>query len=395
MATVDINAVSAVLKKDIYPALVEAIKQDTLIYQLAKKSFKPQKFVNNNFYVPVQVGLPAGFTSWGTTGTPTVNKGRVQPISAQFSPVQSTASFSIDKITLDSGKGAVIDTLEMQTKGIKDLMTRMLNFGLWFGNGSTTPFYTNGAANQNSTTLVIDTNRAVENGDIDYAVYIPVGSTIKIGTNNPVTVVGHPAKNTLTISTGQTWSDDTPIAVLDGDGNPQTYLTGLLVAIGTGTYAGIDPTTYVEWKSYVDSPSSQTSLTLSDIDKAHIEANQFGKVKYTIANKTLYNKFLSLLTANRQVQVTEKPVFNGGWVGVSYMGHDFLLDYDCPSDCVFHLTPDDLALAELAPIDFLPGSDGTLFKAYGKTEWEAILYTSYQLVAFNRRSHARLEKRVA
>jgi hypothetical protein len=395
MASVDLTAVSAVLKKDIYPALVEAIKQDTLIYQLAKKSFKPQKLVNNNFYVPVQVGLPAGFTSWGTTGTPTVNKGKVQPISAQFSPVQSTASFSIDKITLDSGKGAVIDTLEMQTKGIKDLMTRMLNFGLWFGNGSTTPFYTNGAATQNSTTLVIDTNRAVDNGDIDYAVYIPVGSTIKIGTNNSVTVVGHPDKNTLTISDGQTWSDNTPIAVLDGDGNPQTYLTGLLAAIGTGTYAGINPSTYAEWKSYVDSPSSSAALTLSDIDKAHIEANQFGKVKYTIANKTLYNKFLSLLTANRQVQVTEKPVFNGGWVGVSYMGHDFLLDYDCPSDCVFHLTPDDLALAELAPLDFLPGNEGTLFKAYGKTEWEAILYTSYQLVVFNRRSHARLEKRTA
>jgi len=323
MASVDLTAVSAVLKKDIFPALVDAIKQDTLIYQIAKKSFKPQKFVNNNFYVPVQVGLPAGFTSWGTTGTPTVNKGKVQPISAQHSPVQSTASFSIDKITLDSGKGAVIDTLEMQTKGIKDLMTRMLNFGLWFGNGSTSPFYANGAGTS-STTLVIDNNRATDNGDIDYAVYIPVGSTIKIGTNSAVTVTAHPDKNTLTISSAQTWADNATVAVLDADGNTQTYLNGLLNAVGTGAYAGIDPATYTEWKSYVDSPASATALTLADIDKAHIEANQFGKVKYTIANKTLYNKFLSLLTANRQVQVTEKPVFNGGWVGVSYMGHDFL-----------------------------------------------------------------------
>lgn len=394
MATVDLNAVSAVLKKDIYPALVDAVKQEALIYQIAKKSFKPQKFVNNNFYVPVKIGLPAGFTSWGATGTPTVNKGKVSPISAQYSPVQSTASFSIDKITLDSGKGAVIDTLEMQSQGVKDLMVRMLNFGLWFGNGSSPIFYANGAGTS-STTLVIDTNRTVDNGDIDYAVYIPVGSSIKIGSNAANTVVAHPAKNTLTLATAQTWADNDAVQLLDADGNTQTYLNGLLNAIGTGTYAGIDPSTYAEWKSYVDSPASATALALADIDKAHIEANQFGKVKYTIANKTLYNKFLSLLTANRQVQVTEKPVFNGGWVGVSYMGHDFILDYDCPSDTVFHITPSELALAELAPIDFLPGNEGTLFKAYGKTEWEAILYTSYQLVTFNRRAHARLEKRTA
>jgi len=392
MATVDINAVSAVLKKDIYPALVDAIKQDTLIYQIAKKSFKPQKLVNNNFYVPVKIGLPAGFTSWGTTGTPTVNKGAVTPISAQYSPVQSTASFAIDKITLDAGKGAVIDTLEMQSQGIKDLMTRMLNFTLWFGNGSNPMFYANGAGSS-STTLVIDTNRTTDNGDIDYSVYVPVGSTIKVGTNSPVTVTANPAKNTLTLSTAITWADNDPIYVLDADGNPQTYMTGLLQAIGTGTYAGIDPTTYAQWKSYVDSTSG--SLALSDIDKAHINANQFGKVKYTIANKTLYNKFISILTATRMIQTTEKPVLNGGWTGVSYMGHDFILDYDAPSDAVFHITPDELALAELSPIDFLPGNEGTLFKAYGKTQWEAILYTSYQLVTFNRRAHAALTNRTA
>ncbi|MGB9730013.1 MAG: phage major capsid protein [Thermoprotei archaeon] len=394
MATVDLNAVSAILKKDIYPALVDAVKQETLLYQIAKKSFKPQHLINNKFYVPVKLELPAGYTSWGETGTPTVNKGAVQPVQAVYGITQKTASFQIDKITLDSGKGAVIDTLESQATGIKDLLTRMLNFELWFGNGSNPIFYANGAGT-NSTTLVIDTNRAQENGDIDYATYIPVGSTIKVGTNSPVTVVAHPATNTLTLSTAITWADDAAIQILDADGNPQTYLTGLLTAIGTGEYAGIDPATYSNWKSYVDSPATATTLTLSDIDKAHINANQFGKVKYTIANKTLYNKFLSLLTANRQVQVTEKPVFNGGWTGVSYMGHDFILDYDCPSDTVFHITPNELALAELAPIDFLKGNDGSLFKAYGKTLWESTLYTSLQLVTFNRRAHAKIEKRTA
>jgi len=77
------------------------------------------------------------------------------------------------------------------------------------------------------------------------------------------------------------------------------------------------------------------------------------------------------------------------------LGHEFILDYDCPDDVIFHISSKDLALAELSPLDFLPGNEGTLFKAYGKTEWESIIYTSLQLVAYNRRSHSRIEKRTA
>jgi len=250
-------------------------------------------------------------------------------------------------------------------------------------------------AGTNSTTLVISEGRDVSNGDIDYAVYLPPGSKIKIGTNNATTVVAHIGKNTVQIADAQSWSAGDAVKVLNADGGTMKTLDGLLAVIGTGTYAGIDPAQYAMWKSYVDSPASATVLTLADIDKAHVEANQRGKVDYTFANKTLYNKFISLLKSNPQVSVTEKPVLHGGWVGVDYMGHDFVLDYDCPDDNVIHISSKELSLAELCPLDFLPGNEGNLFKAYGRTEWEAIMYTSLQLVCRNRGAHSRIEKRTA
>lgn len=396
MATVTLNEVAAVLKKDILPAVSDAVQQEALIYQIARRKFKPQKFANHKFYVPVKLGLPAGFTSWGTTGTPTLNKGAVKPVEAQFQVVQVAGSFSIDKITLDAGKGAVVDALELQSEGVKDLIVRQLNFQLWRDFSSAVALKAaNGTGTGTSNTLQLSEGRAVSNGDIDYAVYLPVGTKIQIGTNSPVTVTGHVDKNTVTISTAQQWSAGDYVYVLDSDGNTMIGLTGLLAAVGTGAYAGIDPSQYAMWKSYVDSPASATTLTMADIDKAHVEANQRGKVDYTFANKTLYNKFISLLKSNPQILVTERPVLHGGWVGVDYMGHEFILDYDCPDDCVFHLSSKELALAELSPLDFIPGNEGTLFKAYGKTEWESIIYTSLQLVCFNRGAHSRIEKRTA
>lgn len=394
MPSVTLNEVAAVLKKDILPAISDAVQQEALIYQIARRKFKPQKFANNKFYVPVKLALPAGFTSWGTTGTPTLNKGAVKPIEASFEVIQVAGSFSIDKITLDSGKGAVVDTLEMQTEGVKDLIVRQLNFQLWRDFSAGVQLVA-AEAGSNSTTLKLSEGRAVENGDIDYAIYVPPGTKIKIGTNDAVTVTAHSGFNTVTISTAQSWNAGDTVKILDGDGNEMKGLTGLLAAVGTGTYAGIDPANYAMWKSYVNSPASATALTMADIDKAHVEANQRGKVDYTFANKTLYNKFISLLKSNPQILVTEKPVLHGGWVGVDYMGHEFILDYDCPDDCVFHISSKELSLAELTPLDFLAGNEGTLFKAYGKTEWEAIIYTSLQLVCYNRGAHSRLEKRTA
>lgn len=390
--TTNLTAVAAVLKKDIYPAVSDAIRQEAVIYQIAKKSFKPQKFVNNRFFVPVKLAHSSGFTSYGQTVTPTLNRGRIAPVEASFDIVQVAGSFTIDKITLDAGKGAVVDTLELQSEGVKDIIVRQLNFGLWREGGTAAMFLANGAGTT-STSLVIDSGRATHNGDIDFAVYIPVGTRIQIGANPIVTVNAHTARNTLTISAAQTWADNAEVRVVDGDGSPLTYLTGLLAAVGVGTYGGINPAAHSMWRAFRNDVAG--ALSLADVDLAHVEANQYGKVKYTFVNKTLFRRFINLLKANPQVQVTEKQVLNGGWTGVSYMGHEFILDYDIPDDVVMNISPDSLMLGELSSLDFLAGNDGNLFKAYGRTEWESILYTSLQLVCKNRAANSILERRTA
>lgn len=393
MAEVTLTEVDAVLKKDIHPAVVDAVKQEALIYQIAKSKFKPQKFVNNKFYVPVKLNQSAGFTSYGATSTPTVNRGKVSPVEASFEIVQVAGSFTIDQPTLDSGKGAVVDTLSLQSEGVKDTIVRQLNFQLWREGGDTL-FYANGAGTSD-TTLVIDENRDTENGDIDLAEYLPVGSSIKIGSNSAVEVTAHTAKNTVTIASAQTWSDNDAVKVLDGDGNVQTYIDGLGAAVNTDTYGGIDPSSYAAWKSVVDTPGTDTTLALGDLDENHIAAKKRGKVDMTFANSTLYAKFLSLLQATRQTNVTEKQVLHGGWTGVDYMGHQFILDYDVPDDTIFNISSSELKLGMLHDLEFLKGNDGTLLRAYGKTEYEAIMYTSLQLVNMLRGAHGKIERRTA
>jgi hypothetical protein len=391
----NLTAIAAVLKKDILPAVVDAVKQKTALYQIAKGDFKPQKFANNRFFAGVQLAQSSGFTSYGPTASPNVNRGRISPVEGSWELVQMTQSFVIDKITLDSGKGAVVDTLELQSRGARDTIIRQLNFGLWRAGGTAPVFFANGAGTS-STTLVIDENRLVANGDIDYAAYIPPGTRIRIAGGAAVEVTAHPARNTLTLAAAQTWADNAEVRVVDGDGGNLTYLTGLMAAVGTGVYAGINPAAHAMWRSFVSSPAAATALTATDVDLAFVEAKQHGEVKHTFMNKTLFRRYAGILRANPQIQVTtDNPMLNGGWSGIKYMGNEIVLDYDIPDDVVMHISPEDLALGTLAPLDFIPGNDGTLFKAYGKTEWEATLYTSMQLVCLKRNAHALLERRTA
>lgn len=392
---ITLNEASALLKKDILPALVNVVKEKTLLYQLAQQKFKPRRLINGEFYVPVMATLSSGFTSYGITSIPSLNEGYPRLVDAQYTPVQYTQRFVIDKPTLDSGKGMVLDSLETQSRAAKDTLITQLNFHLYRDfSGGVILKAANNTGTGSSTTLELTEGRTVNNGDIDYALFLPPGTTIKIGTTNPVTVVAHAGKNTVTISAARSWSTGDNVAVLDGDGNPMVGLTGLLAAVGTGTYAGINSSTYQAWRSYVDTPNSPpVALALTDMDKAYLEASQFGKVDIVITNKTLFQKILAAAKSNPQWPVVAEPKIHLGWTAIEYNGKPLLLDTACPDDCVFFLSSDEIALAELSPLDFVAGNEGTLFKAYGKLAWEATLHTAIQLVIYNRRAHARLEGR--
>jgi len=52
MATVTLNEVGAVLKKDILPAISDAVKQEALIYQIQRKSNpKPNLSITNFMFL--------------------------------------------------------------------------------------------------------------------------------------------------------------------------------------------------------------------------------------------------------------------------------------------------------------------------------------------------------
>lgn len=395
---VDLTTISAILKKDILPAVTDAVKDEAIIYNIAKKKLRPQKIINNKFYEPVKLGMSSGVTAWGSSGVPTLNKGAISPVQAEFGLNQYAASFSIDQVTLDAGKGAVVDALTLQSEGAKDSLVSILNLNLYRNGGNSFCVAATGTGTGTSTTLKLKSGRTQDNGDIDFAKYIPVGSKIQIGssTSNVAIVTKWSGKNTVTLDTALTWSADDAIYVL-ADNAKQNYMEGLLSIVGTGAYAGINPANYYAWRSYVDTPGSGAiTLAITDIDKAHLEANSHGgDVKYTITNKTLYTKFLDILKSNPTYMVTEKNVFHGGYVGVDYMGHDFIYDPACPDDVVFNISPKELALAELHPLEFLPAENGILKRAYGKTEWEAIAYTSLGLITYNRAAHSMIEQRKA
>jgi hypothetical protein len=176
---------------------------------------------------------------------------------------------------------------------------------------------------------------------------------------------------------------------LDGSNAAAVEFTGLKAIVGTGAYAGI---THPVWNSYVDSTAK--AFVEADLDKAFMKATKTGKPALIIMNATEFTKYASGLTAQQRFGAAD--TLYAGWKTVEYMGGNaqVVLDFDCPDDTIYILTPDDLYYSQLKALSWLPGEKGVLRGIPQTLNYEAIASYMGAIWALKRNSHSKLTNRV-
>jgi hypothetical protein len=230
----------------------------------------------------------------------------------------------------------------------------------------------NATAGSSSTTFVF---AASTNGDIDYAQYCPVGSFIKIGSNNAVQVTGNTAANTVTLSTGLTWSAGDDVVLVNQTGASSTtsaVTAGFPDIFGTGDFQGIDGSTNTFWQAKRVNHGAALGTSESPLNRVITARNKYGKVDFMVTNASLFSDVGTILTTlKRSVNTLD---LKGGWSGLELMGGQvkLILDFDSPDDKFYGGDSSALTVAQLEDFHWLKDGGQAIHRIDGSLNYEVI-----------------------
>ena len=336
---------------------------------------------NNNLYFSIITGQTGGAGAMSTAlqvayGQVPMQQG-VVPLSRQY------AAFTIGEDVLLT-PGVIKDTFALYVQQSINASAMDQSRQL-YSDGTGLIGTANATQSTPSTTFVF---AASTNGDIDYAEFVAGsaagGTLLQIGTNQPVQVVGTTAKNTVTLSSAITWTAGNSVYKVSPDGVVSNIeLVGLNGIIGTGAYAGItDPS----WLSNVTTSFGSFSGNGGDsaLSNLWVKTGRNGDPSLILMNATLFSSYGNGLTSLKQFQSTTNADLYAGWETLSFMGGKgtVVLDFYCPDDHIYVLTPSTLWTATLENIHWLPGTEGILNRIPGSATFEATA-TEYKSVFSN------------
>lgn len=392
MATINFANFNAALQKVIMPAIQQQLYEKAPLWQVfrgwnaetdiaSKVNVNGVTFQNTNIFVPIKTSRSNGVVSIGTgnnliNGVPQLDQGSIGITTA-------TGSFALPKqlVNVNSPAGSVVNAVQFYSDDLSASMAMDLNRQCYSDGTATIGTAVGVVSAATSGSLVLT---ASLNGDIDYTRYMPPGTLFTL--NNAALAAGTVATNILTVTavTGVntinwtstaavTTSAGAAVQKLDGSYAVATEISGLNAIISpSSTYMGINPTVDTTWKpGYFDNNSgTPKAFSMPDLNKAFIRANATGAIKLLIANATEFEKYAETLVGLLRFQ--KKEVLSGGWMGVDYMGGNatVLLDYDCPDDHWYLLSPDFMFQAEFQKFEFEKGTDGNLLRIAGSLNYE-------------------------
>jgi archaellum component FlaF (FlaF/FlaG flagellin family) len=391
---IDLSKLSALLEKRIQPYVAQNLSQKTLFYNFTQKSTKKPNLVGTTVFYPVRVGRVANFYGVPDSET-TVGRGEPDYRQAQFSVKLYAGSIEFTKKALSvPDPEQVVDHLTQITNDLIQDAQWILNYE--FITKENAEIGTAATAGSSTTSLTFKpyTVGGTDNGDITAQDLIAPGDYIKIGTNPAVQVVAVNG-NSVTLASAQTWSAGASIKRATVNGNVEDSMPGLLSIVDDTDFAGLTVASVPAWQAYKDVPASATVLALNDLYKAFSTINKLGDVDYIFMNRTLFNKYGSILQA--QVRFTPTQKLSAGWVGLEFMGGNaqVILDYHIPSDAVYFISSKNLHRIEIEAPHFEKGTDGNLLRNYGGLKYEAVLTALLTLACDVRGAHGVVGNRTA
>jgi len=155
------------------------------------------------------------------------------------------------------------------------------------------------------------------------------------------------------------------------------------------TLQGLSRSSYLWWKSAVDSAATQRSLTDALMHTSYLAAKKKGNPKFALTSFDVFSAYGQLLSPDRRY--TDKMTLKGGFTGIMF--NDVLIhaDYDCPYDEMYFIDPTSLSSEDLAPISFLKEDGSILDRSSTTPAWNATLryYANLAINAPNKSSALR------
>ena len=290
---------------------------------------------------------------------------------------------SLTDVVLQSSKKSkefLVNVLQSEYDGAKNDMQRQLSRqGYGIGTGEIAKVNVDPAS---GTTVNLD-NPMVGKNPTDY---IEIGNVLAFGTSSdtaPIATIGTVAS----ITDGDTFELSASVAdIADNDGiyiaqtasqsNFNQEMMGLKGLIDDGTNVatleGLARSSYIWWKSTVDSSSSQRSLTDALLHSVWIDAKKLGDPKYILTSWDILSAYGQMLTPDRRYTSGDMKL-KGGFTGVDFNGIPMVADYDAPYDEAYFVDPSTLSIEDLAPISFLKEDGNVLHRSATTPAWNATL----------------------
>lgn len=323
---------------------------------------------NNNLYFPFITGQTGGAGAMDTGlgvgyGQVPMQQG-VVPLTRQYT------AFTIGEDVLLS-PGVVKDTFALYVEQSINASAMDLSRQL-YTDGTATIGTANATQSTPSTAFVF---AASTNGDQDFAEYVfgaaAGGTLIQIGTNTPVQVVAVTGKNAVTLATAQTWTAGNAVLKASPGGvTAGIENVGLNGIIGTGAYAGV---TDASWVSNVTTSfgSFAGNGGNATLNSTWMKTSKNGNPSTIFMNVSLFNAYGNSLTSLKEFNNHDD--LYGGWPTLTFMGGNgtVVLDFYCPDDHIYILSPRTLWMAYLENIHWLAGTEGILNRIPGTANFEA------------------------
>jgi len=411
MATqyVDFTAISNLLEKDIKPSVEDQLYKKSILWQLfggwdagqriAQRANIPAiEFKNNTIYVTTMNQRP-------TVGAIAVKEkfqyGAAQYAQGNLGIAIETGAFLIPKAVLNlKNEGAIVNNLQFQMQAVTNAMAMDLNRQA-YGDGTATLAYASGSGTSTTTINLKPKNAAstLYNNDIPLAVrYFTIGMKIKVGSNAVTTVASVTGDNTITVDDAQTFSNGDSILKYTGSDTLASEMDGLAAMVNTGdTYMGIDGATDATWNAKVNTNSGVAKTmanSVTDLNNIFLQSAATGNPKLILMNFTEYQKWAETLTDQMRFQGSGE--LYGGWSGLKFMGGKatVVLDYDCPDDRIYVLSPEYLFRADYQDLEFEPGTLGNGSRLVQQLDYEIVADWMGNIGTVLRSAHGVLTNRV-
>jgi len=300
-------------------------------------------------------------------------------------------------------KEYLVNALESEYNGMKNDMQRQLSrAGYGFGTGAICRV--NDASPD--TNLTLDTPFAGKyptdylEADDSYGSPLMFSSAVDAATSAAYTTIaanGVTGNYTITVTSDSGIADNDYVFLAHFNGtttptvsnvNSETMgLAGLIDDTSNlTTLQNLSRSTYPWWKSYVNSDSTQRSLTEALLHSTHLEATKYGKPKYILTHHDVKSAYGQLLSPDRRY--TDKMTLNGGFTGLSFNEIPMVADRDCPYDEAYFIDPSTISVEDLAKMSFLNEDGSILDRSSTTPAWNFTLRYYVNLATNNCRKNA-------